>query len=358
MNGGWVRRYWHSSRSARSLCLAILAVLIAWLGATIAFPADDMTSTIVIGNSRIDVNIEPGQLQATKEDLLKWVRWAAESVNAYYGRFPVPQLLLRIVPTDGKGVRGGKTFGRENGGFITIHVGSETSTSGLSGDWMLTHEMVHLSFPSVAENHHWIEEGIATYVEPIARVQAGHFDANQMWFEVMRDLHQGLPADGDKGLDHTHTWGRTYWGGALFCLLADIQIHRETGNRKGLEDALRGILNAGGDIRQDWELEKAFTIGDQATGVPVLQNLYGKMKDQPYNVDLPALWTELGIERDGNAVKFLDTAPLAKTRDAITYGSAGPALKPAASSWHNSAIFAGRTTTRFPADRSTGKSSN
>ncbi len=358
MERGSVRSIRCGSQLPRNFCTAILAVLIVWLAAATAFPADEMTSTIVIGNSRIDVNIESGAMQASKEDLMKWVRWAAESVSAYYGRFPVPQLLLRIVPSDGKSVRGGRTFGRETGGFITIHVGKDAQFSDLARDWMLTHEMVHLSFPSVADNHHWIEEGIATYVEPIARVRAGHLDANHMWFEVMRDLHQGLPAEGDQGLDHTHTWGRTYWGGALFCFLADIEIHRETGNKKGLEDALRGILNAGGDISHDWELEKALTIGDQATGVPVLQNLYNKMKDQPYNVDLPALWTELGIERDGNAVKYLDTAPLAKTRDAITYGTAGPTLKPAASASRNPAIFAGRTTTRFPPDRSNDKSSD
>jgi hypothetical protein len=358
MDGGPVRRVQRSLRFARNFGLAILTVLIVWLAARTACPADEMTSTIVIGNSRIDVNIESGAMQASREDLLKWVRWAAESVTAYYGRFPVPQLLLRIVPSGGKGVGGGRTFGRDNGGFITIRVGKDAQFSDLARDWMLTHEMVHLSFPSVAENHHWIEEGIATYVEPIARVRASHFDANQMWFEVMRDLHQGLPAAGDEGLDHTHTWGRTYWGGALFCFLADIEIHRETGNKKGLEDALRGILNAGGDIRYDWELEKALTVGDQATGVPVLQSLYAKMKDQPHDVDLPALWTQLGIERDGNEVKFLDTAPLAKTRDAITYGSAGPSLKPAASASQNSAIFAGRTATRFPPDKSNSKSSD
>src|SRR5271168_1647699 len=332
----------------------ILCLLVFMLSAG-AFPAEQMTSTILIGNSRIDVVVEEGKLAASKEDLLKWVQWAEESVSTYYGRFPVPHLSLRIIPFDGKGVRNGRTFGRD-GGFIFIRVGSESTFAGLSTDWMLTHEMVHLSFPSVADNHHWIEEGIATYVEPIARVRAGHFDANEMWFEVMRDLHQGLPAAGDEGLDHTHTWGRTYWGGALFCFLADVEIHRETGNKKGLQDALRGILNAGGDIRYDWELEKALTIGDQATGVPVLQNLYAKMKDQPYNVDLPALWTELGIERDGNAVKFLDTAPLAKTREAMTYGAAGPSLKPAASASQNSAIFAGRTTTPFPPDNTRNKS--
>src|SRR5271170_7006366 len=286
-----------SSRLAKHFCAAILALLIVWLAAATAFTADEMTSTIVIGNSRIDVNIESGPMQASKEDLLKWVRWAAENVSTYYGRFPVPQLLLKIVPSDGKGVRGGRTFGRENGGFITIHVGKDAQSSDLARDWMLTHEMVHLSFPSVAENHHWIEEGIATYVEPIARVRAGHFDANQMWFEVMRDLHQGLPAAGDEGLDHTHTWGRTYWGGAIFCLLADVQIREQTQNHKGLQDALRGILNAGGVITQDWEIERALAIGDKATGTSVLTDLYREMRDQPALVDLDALWKKLGIQR-------------------------------------------------------------
>jgi hypothetical protein len=160
----------------------------------------------------------------------------------------------------------------------------------------------------------------------------------------MRDLHKGLPGSGDRGLDHTHTWGRTYWGGALFCFLADIEIHQKTENRKGLQDALRGILDAGGDIRVDWDLEKALTVGDQATGVAVLKPLYDKMKDQPYPVDLPAIWAQLGIEQAGNTVHFIDSAPLAKTREAITWGQQQPPqASPKSSALENLTIFAGRT---------------
>ena len=225
-------------------------------------PADEMTSTILVGSSRIDVHIESGSMQLSNQELMQWVRMAADSVATYYERFPVPAVALRIIPTDGRGVRGGQTFGAKEGGRISIHVGKETTVRGLNSDWMLTHEMVHLSFPSMADEHHWIEEGIATYVEPIARVRAKHMDAHEMWFELVRDLHQGLPQSGDEGLDNTHTWGRTYWGGALFCFLADIEIHKQTNNRKGLDDALRGILNAGGEIRYDWPIEKALTAGD------------------------------------------------------------------------------------------------
>src|SRR5260370_34054568 len=142
----------------------------------------------------------------------------------------------------------------------------------------MTHEMVHLALPSLTPEHHWLEEGIATYVEPIARAEAGNLDVQTVWRELVEGLPNGLPQPGDKGLDNTHTWGRTYWGGALFCLLADVEIRRQTNNQKGLEDALRGILNAGGDIRKDWTLEDALKAGDRAAGVDVLVKQYEKMK--------------------------------------------------------------------------------
>ena len=308
-----------SAHKSILLTFWILTVLVD--GAPGRIP-DDATFTYSVGTSRIDVHIDSGSLQVSNQDLLTWTHWASDSVVAYYGRFPVPRLDLRVVPTTGRGVRGGKTFPQSNGGMIRIHVGGEATLPDLQDDWMLTHEMIHLGFPSVDENHHWIEEGLATYAEPIARVRAGHLDAHQMWFELLRDLHQGLPEPGDRGLDNTHTWARTYWGGALFCFLADIEIHKQTNNRKGLEDALRGILNSGGDIRRDMNLLDTLRLGDQSAGVSVLVPLYSAMKDQPYDVDLPALWRDLGVERDGDSVRFVPSAPLANVRYAITSGSA------------------------------------
>jgi hypothetical protein len=298
-----------------------------------------MNSTILVGKSRLDVIVEKGHFDVSKDGLLDWVRSAAEAVASYYGHFPLPRVLIRIIPGEGKGIRHGMTSGEE-GGLITIQVGLQTTRMDFQSDWMLTHEMIHLSFPSVHHDHHWIEEGIATYVEPIARVRVKQMDASVMWYELVRDLPQGLPAPGDKGLDHTHTWGRTYWGGALFCLLADIEIHRQTQNRKGLDDALRGILEAGANIGQDWELEKALSVGDRTTGAQVLTTLYGKMKDRPMNVDLDALWKELGIERDGKVVRFIDGAPLAPTRRAITYGEL-QAPSQATATFDSTAVFAG-----------------
>jgi hypothetical protein len=251
----------------------------------------------------------------------------------------VPHVRIQIIPVDGSGIRHGQTFGYE-GGLIKIRVGAQTPAAELTTDWMLTHEMVHLSFPSMSDEHHWIEEGIAVYVEPIARIQAKQMNAEQMWADLVRDMPKGQPQTDDKGLDHTHTWGRTYWGGALFCFVADVEIRKQTHNKKGLQDALRGILAAGGDITHDWELSESLKIGDRSTGTTVLTDLYAKWKDRAVEVDLASMWKDLGIAAQGKSVHMAEDAPLAAVRRGITEPiaskeSSSPMILP-------SAVFAGR----------------
>ena len=323
-----------------------------------AAKAADVTSTLMIGGSRVDVTIQSAETPnapLSQPDVMKWVQFAAESVAAYYTRFPVPHLTLRVVSFEGTGVRHGMTWGRD-GGLIVIHAGNKTTPAEFAEDWMLTHEMIHLAFPSMADEHHWIEEGISVYVEPIARIRAGHWTALQMWSDLVRDMPKGEPQAGDAGMDHTHTWGRTYWGGALFGFVADVQIRKQTNNKKGLEDALRGILEAGGNINEDWPIEKAFQIGDKAAGVDVLQKLYAEWKDTPMHVDLDAMWRQLGVEVSGGSVVLREDAPMSAVRRAIEMGTpsakagdkaspagAGATKKDSATASRPLAVFAGRT---------------
>ncbi len=273
--------------------------------------------SLAIGGGRIEIAFPPNDPDFPRTLALEWITTAAQAVTDYYGRFPVERVKIRIRAVAGKRIGSGRTFGTRSGGLITVEVGRATTAAHFDSDWLMTHEMVHLAFPSVPDQHHWLEEGLATYVEPIARARVGNLRSQQAWFEIVRDMSQGLPERGDRGLDHTPTWGRTYWGGALFCLLADVEIRRRTANAKGLDDALRGIFQAGGTISVDWNLERTLRTGDRATGVPVLQELYAQMKDSPHPVDLDQLWKKLGIERRGSTVVLHDEAPLAAVRKAI-----------------------------------------
>lgn len=281
-----------------------------------AMAAQNSATVNVLGGT-IDVTLPDEALSVTRDQLLTWVVRAATAVSQYYGRFPASHLTLRVRAGNGSGVGHGVTYPR-GGGLIFISVGRNATVADLNDDWVLTHEMIHLAFPNMADEHHWIEEGISTYVEPVARVAAGQMSAAEMWRVFMRDMPKGLPEPGDKGLDHTPTWGRTYWGGAMFCLFADVTIREQTHNRYGLRDALRAILNHGGKITEDWDIEKTLSIGDQGTGTKVLENLYAQMRDKPSPLDLDSLWQKLGLSLKNGSVVFNDQAPDAAIRKAIT----------------------------------------
>jgi hypothetical protein len=277
-----------------------------------------VTRSIDVAGGNIQVALESGKFDLSDEALIDWVTNSARAVAAYYGRFPVRQSVVLIRPQDGQGVdHGSADTDDKNSASIKVYVGRSSRQSDLAEDWVLTHEMVHFGFPSLIGEHSWMEEGMATYVEPIARARVGIIKPEDVWGDLVRNLPEGLPKEGDQGLDNTDEWGRIYWGGALFCLLADIEIRERTGNRRGLEDAFRGIVAAGGTIKADWEITRALRAGDKAVGAPVLVKLYNRMKDKPVDVDLVDLWRQLGVEMHGDKVTFNDNAPLAKIRRAI-----------------------------------------
>ena len=265
----------------------------------------------------IHVGFAPGEIALSKEKVLDWVKTSAKAVTTYYGRFPVSELKLLIVPVNGPRVRGGTTWGYR-GAAIRVLLGRDASEADLRRDWVMVHEMVHLALPDMADRHAWLSEGLAVYIEPIARVQAGDLQASEIWQAMMRDMPQGLPEAGDRGLDYTDTWGRKYWGGAMFCLLADIEIRKATGNRFGLQDAMRGVISAGGNHEQDWPIARVLSTADKALGVDVLTRLHNEMGAKPVPPDLAALWRDLGLRPRGEALEFDDAAPLAAIRKAIT----------------------------------------
>ena len=278
------------------------------------------TTPIEVGGGKLNVAFAPGEIALPRSALMDWLTTSAKAVSVYFGKFPVASARVLIVPVPGSGVQAGTTFGYR-GAAIRLIVGSDVTKAELVDDWKAVHEMTHLALPDVEDSHLWLAEGIAVYVEPVARVQAGDLTAEKIWGDMVRDMPKGLPQAGDRGLDHTPTWGRTYWGGAMFCLLADVEIRKETNNAKGLQQALRGILDAGGDHEKDWNdwpIKRIFSVGDKATGTTVLADLYKKMRAKPYAPDLDALWRELGVSVQEGKVVFDDSAPLASIRRAIT----------------------------------------
>jgi hypothetical protein len=270
---------------------------------------------VTVGASTIDVTISGGA-PGSEAALLDWIDASARGVAAYLGRFPVPRARLAVRMTDGRGIGHGVTYGGRTPS-IRIQVGRNADARAFGSDWVLTHEMLHLGYPDLTTDDSWAEEGLSTYAEPLARLRVGTLRPEKVWVDLMDGLPKGNPGPGDRGLHATESWGRTYWGGAGFWLMADIRIREQTRNRQGLSDALAGILAAGGDIRVGWTLARALQAGDRALGLTVLSDLYQEMAARPHALDLDDLWTRLGVRRAGGRIVYDDRAPLATVRQAI-----------------------------------------
>jgi hypothetical protein len=303
--------------TATRLALAMAALSLQWWAAPTlhAQPTPAAGQEISVGAAKLLLVIPPGEFPAPAL-LNEWALRSARIVAHYYGRFPVAAVRIVLIPVEGSRVAGGTTFGRP-AAVIRVRVGKAVDAAALRNDWVLVHEMTHLALPDVGDEHAWLSEGLAVYIEGVARVQSGNRTIEDVFAEEQRSMPRGLPNADDPGLDHDHSWGRTYWGGALFCLLADVGIRQRTANRFGLQDAMQAVLRASGGLPADWDIGKVLATADAAVGVPVMSQSYARMKDQPYAPDLAALWRSLGVEAQGNTVRINDQAPLAAIRKAI-----------------------------------------
>lgn len=252
--------------------------------------------------------------------VVAWVRRAVEAVTVYLGRFPVKYLSVTVRGGGEDPVGEGVTHGASS---IEVRLGRSARAADLMQDWVMTHEMFHLAFPTLDDRYLWMMEGLSDYLEPVARARAGQWTAKDAWREFAQGLPQGLPEPGEGGLDNSRRRERIYWGGNIYWLLADVKIRVQTDNRHGLDDAIRGILAVGGNGGVVWPLDRVLAVGDKATGTTVLKDLYEELGPKPGNVDLRDLWKQLGVRHSHGTVTFDDSAPWAKYRAAITAPAAG-----------------------------------
>jgi hypothetical protein len=313
-------------RTARALgFLAVVTVsagiLAAQYGGPRQPPVIAFSQSLPVEGGTLQIDFGEGDFDLPRADIVQRIGTAAHAVAVYYGHFPVPRARVLVLPATGRhGVLQGTTWGNRDGfpGYSRLRIGQQTTHDELAEDWVITHELIHTALPDLPDDQHWLEEGIASYVEGIARAQAGQLPVATVWEGMMDGMPNGEPGPGDRGLDVTHNWGRTYWGGALFCLVADVEIRKQTHNRHGLQDALRAIVTAGGSIDKEWPLAQVLSIGDKGTESHVLEQMYAEWSVKPVPVDLPKLWAQLGVSAGKSGPIFDAKAPLAAIRASIT----------------------------------------
>jgi hypothetical protein len=274
-----------------------------------------------------------GRIALGADRMARWVETAFRAVSTFYGQAPDAEVLVVIGPVPKE--RGVK-FGRllpESGPGVMMLVGEKTREEDLVEDWMLVHELFHIGSPSYGAKSGWFDEGLATYFEPLIRARAGLTTEAEVWREMASEMPRGLAALTEYGLAKGESRDDTYWGGGLFCFLADVEMRRRTQGKLGLEDGLRAVLREGGNSSEVWGFEETLKAMDAGMGAPVLEELAARHVSKGAPVELERLMRELGVvtrksasgEASGGGgakppVRFDDTAPLAAIRKAIVRG--------------------------------------
>ena len=256
----------------------------------------------------------PGVATPRQEAVFDWVVRTALAQAAFWQGFTVDRVLVGLVPDARSGMGPGRA---QSGGGATVAVAidRQPDVRRLFDSWVLTHELIHTAMPYLRPRGHWMMEGAATYLEPVIHARAGWKTEEDVWREWVDEMPRGVAAFA-RGLGTT-TGRETYWAGALFMLMADLALRRETDGAKGLEDCLGAVLWGGVGATDRMTVAAYAGAADRACANKVLSGLVDRYANRGEAVDLGRLWQDLGVERRGDRIVFDDQAPLARWRRMI-----------------------------------------
>ncbi len=266
----------------------------------------------------VDVAILGSGLKMGDAATVRWIDEATGTVSHFYGRFPTSATIFVLpIPAEPE-VRFGSVMAL-TGASIALFVGADLSPKSTHFDWVLVHELTHLGAPTFMGEGRWLEEGIATYFEPIERERVGWMTEEELWTHFADQMPRGVRARSSAAdIEDRHDLDTTYWGGALFMLLADVRLREETRGAHALDDVMRGVLVHDGDVTHVWKVKDFFAYGDAVTGTHVLTELAESYAERGDPVDLAAELRALGVVQaaDGS-VTFDEKAPRASIRRSI-----------------------------------------
>ncbi len=255
------------------------------------------------------------------EQLTAWVDAVAEGNRRFWGGSPAQHGLVILVPSPRDGVPFGRVLSL-GGSVVTALVGKGATARDLYDDWVLVHEFLHLGSPMMRDAGPWLNEGIATFYEPVLRARAGWKSEDEVWREWITQMPRGLPAMTDIGLSNAGRGG-IYWGGAVFVLMAEIELLQASQGTYGFSDCLRQVLADGGDATTKWPTMRLLQSCDKTIEQDVLAALAQRHVAEGSTMSLDEIWRKLGVTlSEVGKIIYDDSAELAWLRPLIIWGGA------------------------------------
>ncbi len=255
--------------------------------------------------------------------IVEWVRNAALGVTTVYGKFPVPDARVLVVPNAQGNEPIPWAFVQRGGGpsaqFLINHrLSAETFLS----DWTLFHELAHMLFPYIGSQDAWLSEGMASYYQNVLRARRGVISPLDAWqrlhagFERGRKSQIGITlADATERMYRNAGFMRVYWQGAAIALLADYRLRVQ--GRHSLDSALAGLAQCCLPSDVTWRGREVLERLDVITGTSVFTDLYEQYIRSEAFPDLKEVYQGLGLEVRDKELHFTEGSPHTALREAM-----------------------------------------
>lgn len=240
--------------------------------------------------------------------LHKWFDRISQAILSAYGRLPLADVQVLMIPIDGYG-HGGVLFGqsvRGQGNALQLLVDPKRPVADFDGDWMAVHELSHLMHPYLGDRGAWLAEGLATYYQNVLRARAGMLTPALAWAELADGFKRGASAhagetlaDAAAHMHRTHAFQRVYWAGAAFWLTVDNDLRRDSGEKLDLDTVLGRFGACCLPAYREWQPEEFIARLDALAGSGVIAKRYREFAVQRSFPDWANLLGELGMDNDG-----------------------------------------------------------
>lgn len=313
-----------------AFALATGLLLGLWVPAPAAATDGDGSLVVTAAGSRIELFLD-AQLPAGPE--APWIPWlvtSARAVATVSGRFPEPQVVVRLEARN----RGNPVaFGQVRRGRpprVAIHVNPAADLAGLESDWRSYHEFAHLLLPYSGHRDIWFSEGLASYYQYLLMARAGVISGDQAWLELAEGFLRGVNDPNGRGrtlrelspdMWRLRAFRRVYWTGAAYFLRVDVRLRTETAGRHSLDRALAEFQDCCMAERGRWTSRSIARRLGQLSVPEIWDEEYRRTIDAIATPDFGSAFEQLGIEiRETDRVGIQGDASGAVLRAAIAAG--------------------------------------
>jgi hypothetical protein len=224
--------------------------------------------------------------------LARWLQDTAGVVGSVYGRFPLDELGVFIVPQHGdRGEAGSPVpFGRvtrRGGEKVELYVDVNRPLADLYSDWTATHEFSHLLLPRISWRQRWISEGFASYYQNVLMARAGFYSTDTAIDKLSAGFERGRKSRPELSPNDAAREGvrraryKIYWSGAAIALRADLALRDGSNGEESLDVVLGRFRACCLPSRRTWSGEELFTKLDSLATRPVFMPLYRQYADRP-----------------------------------------------------------------------------